>query len=265
MAITKIILNGVEYPIGNQIVIDTPELYEGRELSEYTWDRLKQKAKDGDFTDLRVGDYKTFYLTNDVEIKAQIAGIDTYYGMGATLGKIGHHIDFISKDCPFQKEWGISTNNGDSTFRDPWRSNIKMRATCNEIIEFIPEELSGVITNKTLYIETRYSSAGSLDSSNGDENVNMGKIWLPTEYEVFGSTIWGTKGFSDGAAVQYPLFASNTKHKIKKDNNKETEWWLATTGAGGNKTICAVNSQGFPVQRTLNTTLGFPICFRIGS
>ena len=125
MAITKLLLNGVEYDIGNiyEIKTEGPQLYEGRELSEYTWAQLKTKCQNADFSDLRVGDYKTITLTGGEVVKMQIAGIDTYYK--TTDQQLGHHIDWISVDCLNDYvQWNTTNNNnGNPGFQNNQQGN----------------------------------------------------------------------------------------------------------------------------------------------
>lgn len=266
MAITKLVLNGVEYPIGNLITVEGPQLYEGRELSEYTWSQIKTKIQNADFEDLRVGDYKTITLTGGEVVKMQIAGIDTYYR--TTDQQLGHHIDWISKDCLTDYVQWNTTNNNNGSADSPYPYEVSnVKKYLNETIyPKLPSDVQAVISNKKTLMEQRYSASGALTDSTTWGWLDLGKLWLPNEYEVFGSIVWGTKGWSQGQAVQYPLFANSYKHRIKGKGNGggRCAWWLSTVASGNSTTCCHVNYAGRANNSNAsNTGVGVPVCFRI--
>ena len=272
MAITKLLLNGVEYDIGNiyEIKTEGPQLYEGRELSEYTWAQLQTKCQNADFSDLRVGDYKTITLTGGEVVKMQIAGIDTYYK--TTDQSLGHHIDWISVDClnDYVKWNTTNNNNGNSTNSYPWMVSNVYSYLNNTIYPKLPADVKAVIKNKKTNLEKRYSSSGALTDSTQLEFKEMGNLWLASEYEVFGSVIIGTKRYSQGQAVQYPLFTNSCIHKIKKRGSKQQEsingWWLATVVSGSSTHCCYVTPSGSVSSQDsvgMYADLRSPLCFRI--
>ena len=265
MAITKLVLNGVEYPIGNLITVEGPQLYNGRELSEYTWAQLKTKIKNADFADLRVGDYKTINLTGGEVVKMQIAGIDTYFK--TTDQQLGHHIDFISVDClKDAHKWNeTNNNNGTAEEKNPYMASEIKKYLSETVYPTLPSDVRKVITNKRMLMEERYSAGGNINDSTGWAWKDLGQLWLPTEYEVFGSTVWGTKGWSAGQACQYPLFANGNQHRIKGQGNGagRCRWWLCTAGSGSSTHCCRVNSSGNATDLAACNALGVPVCFRV--
>ena len=270
MAITKLLLNGVEYDIGNiyEIKTEGPQLYDGRELSEYTWAQLKTKCQNADFSDLRVGDYKTISLTGGEVVKMQIAGIDTYYK--TTDQQAPHHIDWISVDCLNDYvQWNTkNNNNGNATNDCPWSISNVYKYLNETIYPKLPADVKGVIKNKRSLIEQRYSASGALTDSTGWAWQDMGNLWLPNEYEVFGSVVWGTKGYSGGQHVQYPLFANSYKHRIKGKGNGGTRctWWLSTVGSGDSTRCCYVRSDGYANSNSASYIgVGVPVCFRLSA
>lgn len=246
----------------------TPDyLYQGRELSEFTWEQLQAKAQAGDFSGLKIGDYKTITMNGET-VKMQIAGMDTYYGTGPNLYEdmtVGHHIDFISKDCfPTTVQWG-SDNNGILAQTNPYLASNLHTWLNDTLYDYLPSDVKDVITRKTTLLETRYSSSGELTDSQSWGWQSLGKLWIPSEFEVFGAVIGGTPRYSAGQAVQYPIFANSWLNRIKckGDGGYKCDWWTSTAGGGTYTMVCAVSSYGAPDHYVANGKFYTPICFRL--
>ena len=238
-------------------------LYKGVELTNFTWAQLSAKAKSGDFSGLNIGDYKTFKLGSET-IKMQIAGMDTYWR--TCDSQLGHHIDFISKDCmkTTYKMRSANTNNGTSAQNNPWLASELYTTLNTTIYNSLPTEIKNLIVTKRTLLESRYSASGTLTDSTGWAWGDAGKLWLPTEYEVFGSVVWGTKGFSGQQHVQYPIFANSWLNRIKGlgDGGGRCNWWLSTADSGFSTDFCLVNSNGLAHHNYASNSFGVPLCFR---
>ena len=99
----------------------------------------------------------------------------------------------------------------------------------------------------------------------------MGKIWLPTEVEVFGHPVWSEPGYGTGVGgcnIQYPIFKGGVKHIIKcqlSNNNTRCNWWLASVARTSSTDFCHVGSFGDANKATaVSDYLYVPLCFRIG-
>ena len=130
-------------------------------------------------------------------------------------------------------------------------SDLKTYPT-GEVYNALPAELQAVIVDKYNFLESRYSSSGDLeDSTNYWNRKNMGKVWAPTEYEVFGSAIWGTKSRSEGCGIQYPLFRSYTgRTRYYYDSSGDHSlnrayWWTASACGGSSEDAVYVNNNGY--------------------
>lgn len=211
-----------------------PTLYQGVDLTVKfadeiknfngdAWAWIKDRIINANWYGLHVCDYIPYALTTDSEqysLHAQIAGIDTYY-QSNYINIIGHHIDFMSKELyPHSIVWNNTlTNNGTSAQHSPWLAS-ELYSTLNSLVfKYLPSNLQSQIIEKQWYIESRYSSSGVLKSSNSWEWGTLNKLWLPTEYEIFGSTIAGTPIYSVGMSIQYPIFANRSR--IRFINNTE--------------------------------------------
>lgn len=261
------------------------------------WAWIKARTQAANFTGIHVGDYIPVsmsagsaggYTLSAQTFNAQIAGIDTYWGYGDTA--IVHHIDFITKTCmntPIQ--WQPNdNNNGTVENANPWLTS-KLYAVLNGvnnystnaynsvahgidasaggILQLLPTALQNAIIQKRQLLESRYSVSGLLTSSNTWAWADMGKLWLPNEFEVYGAQVW-SHVYSNGNAVQYPLFAGAAGYKGRLKTNSDgsrVTWWLAVANSGISTNACNVISVGSASNLSCsNTGIRVPLCFRIG-
>lgn len=241
----------------------------GNEITD-SWSDLRDKITQGDFTGIHVGDYKTIQLTTGENIVMEVAGVDQYY---LTCSSIGHHVDFISRDCMTSTSKMNSTNlnNGSSTVKSPWK-NSYLYSLLNDysgVITRFPSDLASCIIEKRAMVEHRYSA------SNTSYNTNvvledLGKLWLPTEFEVLGYISYSddTNGYavSSGCNIQYPIFKDNMIHVLKRNGTEGNlvDWWLMNACRSSNTDFCIIESTGRSYRKPATTEISFPICFRIG-
>ena len=261
------------------------------------WAWIKARTQAGNFTGIHVGDYIPVslgagtaggYTISAQTFNAQIAGIDTYWGYGDTA--IVHHIDFITKTCmntaiQYQPN---DNNNGTVENNNPWLSS-KLYAVLNGvnnystnafnsvahgidasaggILQLLPAALQNAIIQKRQLVESRYSVSGLLTTSNSFAWADTGKLWLPNEVEVYGTQIW-SHVYSNGNAVQYPLFVGAAGYKGRLKTNSSSSrvyWWLSAVYSGNSTYACTVNSTGYANNNTCSYTgIYVPLCFRIG-
>ena len=98
-------------------------------------------------------------------------GSDLYHWLNALAGKVP---------------------NGDSA--NPAMEDVDYTAT--GVYAFLPDTLKAAISEKWAEMGTRFSADGLLDNDTGKSWVSLGKLWVPSEVEVFGSSVWGTAGYS---------------------------------------------------------------------
>ena len=255
----------------------TNGLYRGRdltavfadEIANYTdaWAWIHARIKAGNYTGIYVGDYIPITI-KDQKVEMQVAGIDIYT---KTLDQqLGHHIDFISRDClPETVQWNTTdSNNGidRDMLRYPYMAS-NLHKWMEILVDFLPQEVKDHIVTKRSILETRYSESGMLTDSTGLGSVDMGLLWVPHEYEVFGSTVWGTKGYSSAQTVQYPIFANSYQNRIKRAgrNGFRCDWWLASVMSGKSTYACFVYCHGRASAWNASSNFRVPICFRIAA
>ena len=299
MVIDRISVNaGDEYPI---IGVDGDRIYQGEDLtvrfareisgSPYNgnpWAWIQARIKAGNYSGIHVKDFIPFTTTNSVTLHAEIAGIDTYRNYGSTV--VGHHIDFICRELwPTLKPVNpVNYNNGIGTCEFPWLASdlyhwlnslsgsvpnattvnptlAEVDYTKDGVYYFLPANLKAVIVEKHLLLSKRYSASGLLDDDNGWDWKNIGKLWCPTECEVYGMPVWGGKGGYSlgGTALQYPIFAGNM-NRVKYRSGSRYSWWLLSPYASNSTYWCLVGSNGIAYYYNASYTyFAAPVCFRV--
>lgn len=246
----------------------------GKELTE-SWPELQTRIRAGNMRGIHIGDYKTITLTTGEVVVMEVSGIDHYYKCGYPT-MIGHHVDFISRDCLAGTKLfnDTNTNNGTAAEPNPWRAS-KLFQTLNDevtgVFATLPADLKPLIIPKTALLERRYSEAGALEASIGWDWNNMGKLWLPTEVEVFGNTFWsdGDAGWTGGGGcnLQYPIFYCGAKHIIKGAGNGGSRcgWWEASARRQSTTYFCVAGYDGVATGHVATYPYIYaPLCFRIG-
>lgn len=252
-------------------------LYDGQDLttkfadeittySDDPWAWIKARITAVNYSGLNIGDYIPFSMGGN-DIKAQIAGIDTYYR--ANDVETGHHIDFISKDCyPTPVPWNTTNiNNGSSVNAAPWMVCNLKNVINTTWYNSLPAPLKAQIIEKRAYIETRYTSGSTLTDSTGAAFNDIGKLWVPSEGEVYGAVHWGTRGDSSMQNAPYPIFEASWKNRIKGigDGGERCTWWLLSVYGGNSASVCHVSGSGLASSSgASNATTCAPVCFRIG-
>ena len=244
----------------------------GKELTE-TWAQLQTRIKAGDFSGIHIGDFKTIRLTTGETVIMEVAGIDQYYRCADQ--EIGHHIDFISRDALAGGRRFNATNNNNGTEAEPnpWRASELFQTMNDEttgVYSTLPSDLKSCIIEKRALLESRSSAGGAVAADTSWAWNSMGKLWIPTEVEVFGHHTWSEPGFGTGGGgcnLQYPIFIGGAKHIIKGDGNGggRCSWWEASAYRTSATDVCAVGYDGNASGvHASNSGIRAPLCFRIG-
>lgn len=153
-------------------------------------------------------------------------------------------VKFISKDLLAERmEWNESGRN---------TGGFKESDLCrylNEVVwATLPEELRAVISEREC-----------LQIVEGKEDRFMLKLWLPSEFEVFGDS-WASE-VEEGQ--QFELF-KDPRNRVKFDQDGErATWWLLSVCAGYSAGACIVGSDGHASIGSCTYALRVPVCFSI--
>ena len=256
------------------------------------WAWIKGRIQTGNYAGIHIFDWLPF-TADGHDYQAQIAGINTATDYGDT--PIGNHIDFITKELWHVKHRmnPIEYNNGavlpdGTTQASPWLiSDLKhflnsesgyvvtgrnpvtvgtVDYSDSGVFKHLPAALKSVIIEKRVKLLGRYASYAEMGDPTSIQWDNIGKLWLPTEYEVLGmDSIGATSAIRIQSFVaQYPLFVGNAGSRLKKLGTAACGWWLMSP-TRNNKNWTGIGSDAAANQFGANVEdNGFPVCFRIG-
>lgn len=259
------------------------------EISSYSnnpWAWIKARITNGDYSGIHIGDYIPFTCTNAAatELSARIIGINTYKNFGDANNIVGNHIDFWAGLWPTRKPINPANyNNGTSQSDHPWLasdaylyvnslqgsvpstsgSNPTLAAKdyrTDGVYYFLPSALKNVIVEKRMILEKRYTSGSLLTDDNTWAMTNMGKLWFPSEMEVYGTPQWTKAGYGTAGFVAYPYFLSNMNRLAFGRSN----WWLVSPPTQNGTYWCYVSYNGNAGSYyASDTSIYDPVCFRI--
>ena len=266
----------------------------------YAW--LNNRKNAGNFEGIHVGDYFSVSLSAGTvagysiaaqTFKCRIVGINTYKSCADT--NIGNMLYVISDEVINTAiKWNpTDNNNGTASQNKPWLASAAYavlngvnnyttsaygnaahgaNASAKGILQLLPSTLQSVLKQKRNLLDNRYSSSGLLTGSTGWDWTDMGKLWLPNEVEVYGcgirSNLSQTSGFwfpEAGLSIQFPWFANNCEHRVKRNSSgARCSWWLSAPASYITTTVCYVNSYGdaSSISATLSSIF-LPLCFCI--
>ena len=256
----QLALNNAEYNrqglIGKYGGQNIATILAGEIGSGMVYDALHKRIAAGNFAGLRVGDYIDVPLVSASNVAARqsvrflLAHFDPYYQCGDSVK--GHHIAFIaSAPVAVAKTvtgvandsylmWNTAnTNQGTADVKNPYlNSNLKAWEKLFEAC--LPEGLTKYLLTQRVLLEERYSASGALSDSNSWSWQDIGKVWSPSEMEVYGCPVCGTKGYSVGFDCQFDLFR-DTAHRL---NGARYYWWLRSVMGGSSSNVCYVTTTG---------------------
>lgn len=154
-------------------------------------------------------------------------------------------MDFISRDT--MEERFAWNENGRNT--GGFKESDLCKALNEKVWEQLPEELKAVICEREC-----------IQVVDGEEEKFMLKLWLPSEYEVFGEE-W----FSDAKEGEQLEIFKDPRNRIKMGGHggSQASWWLLSVGGGYSTNACYVYSGGGAGYSYCTGGFRVPLCFSI--
>ena len=221
-------------------------------FADNSWVIIASACRSGVAADYwSVGDTKTITLTdgNDYTIRICDMTPGRYEYTNNSEQKTNVVFEFV--EC-------LSTSysmNDSSTNVGGWAES-KMKSThMQNIFNMLPSDLQGVIEEIQI--------ASSVGNKSAEISTSANKLFLPSEYEIFGSGTYST-GESEGTP-QYELYSLNNTNtfRIKKQNGTAKIWWLRSPGTSDTNYFCNVSTNGNAHNYDANRSIGVSPCFSI--
>jgi len=213
-----------------------------------------------------------FTKSMNANVKLEVAAINPYLLHGDT-SLSAQHILMCSRDC-LPPTLQYRCNNSvwyDTTQVNPWRGSAlweTLNNADNGIIKLLEATSLGAYVfkgpnNKGMRAMLATMAAGAGSPTNLAW-TDRGRLFLPTEREVYGAPAWGDAGGYEAGNLynQWPIFAGSSRHLIKGagDGGGRSRWWLETAYSATH--FCNVNSYGHAYTAgAANTTIRAPLCF----
>lgn len=240
-----------------------------------TW--LQKRVKIGYFTGLNIGDYVNI-VCDGVTMRYRIGAIDPYYGCGDSPK--GHHIVMVP-DEPWvmsaakDDDYAINTsylywnktadNNGIESEKHPYLNSNLHKWEIEKMLPRFPTEWQNAMMVQRVLLEERFNASSKLTDSHNYTWAEVGKIWSPSEMEVYGSSVWGTKGYSVGVDCQFPIFKQARNRTGRRGTAVCITWYLRTVASGSSANVCCVFNNGSASMVAAAHTTARPLpCFMIG-
>lgn len=151
---------------------------------------------------------------------------------------------FIFRDCLAD----TAQMNDTWTNKGGWAA-CKMRGYLNdEVFRLLPDELQTVIVPTKI-----------VQIVDGKRVETEDKLWLPSESQIFGKTIWAGEEPEDTQLAWY----KNTQNRVKTRGNDVVWYWERSAIAGGSCAFCGVGSGGGAYGNGASATFGVSPGFTI--
>ena len=134
-----------------------------------------------------------------------------------------------------------------------------MREWLNGVFyQALPDELKAVISERTF--KTSIGNQGSALQEATD------KIWIPKEWEVFGTQTYATATEHTSDTAQFPIYAvASNRVKTYGKSGGSAYWWLSSPGSGNGTAFCLVTAAGAANGGNASGSIGVAPCFQIVS
>ena len=200
-----------------------------KRTEETNWGKVKELVAAGS---LKVGDEISDNLLTGQKMVYVVADITE------------EEVKFASKDLLAERV--VWNENGRNT--GGFKESDLCRYLNEEVWAILPEELKAVISEREC-----------LQIVKGKEERFMLKLWLPSEFEVFGDS-WASE-VEEGQ--QFELF-KDPRNRVKFDQDGErADWWLLSVCAGYSTYACRVGHYGYAHYSSCSGAYRVPVCFSI--
>ena len=226
-------------------------------LSMLSWEQISIFKENGNV--FNVNDYKQIVL-NGTTGGLTFNNVTAYaivIGNNHNASREGNNLLHfqLSLDTTNTKLLRNAKMNNSNSNLGGWRDS-RMRTTiCANFVACLPVDLQNI-----LKIVTKYTDNGV---NNKNITATQDKIFLLSEFEVFGETLYSFSGEKD-YQQQYQWYKNHntSEGRIKyKHNSSQAEWWWERSPSSDSSDFCFVDSNGGTSYLYATGSIGFAPCF----
>lgn len=222
-------------------------------LEDATWAQIQAAVQNGTLSQFAsVGDTKSFVI-NGKTYHAELVSINDGTG-SASSWYPDNTIDFI---CEELYEATYRYNSSDNNSGGFPSSEIKDTMN-NTIYPLFPTDLKDVIIDKSHSYQAGSKSGTQWISSMITLST---KLWLPTHYEIVGTTHSYAVGETSSNNKAYILAS---RSKMLNGQTSATSWWTGSPSSAESDSFWFVDANTNLYDGRASVVLGVPLCFRIG-
>lgn len=221
--------------VGEEVL--NPDVAVARKNIEHSsWAYIAEEIRSGHaYRAVSVGDEISFALKDGKNVSVTAVAENPYWQ---------NSMAFCFTDCI-----GEYQMNDTFTNRGGWSKSKMRKHHIDDILPLLPDELVGVITERTI-----------VQIQDGSRYESKDKIWLPSRTELFGQTeAYSDIDFGD---VQFEYF-KDEKRRVKMLDGSTAPWWERSPYYNGSGLFCFVNTNGYANYYNAQTAAGVAPAFII--
>ncbi len=232
---------------------------------EYLADRVDMAATIGKkaYAGLRERDFVNIAIESNT-YPYEIGGFD--YDRGCGDPEQGPSILMVTHMAfPERVKWNnANDNNGTAAQPFPYLASNVFNYLNNTLLPKFPAAVRAVMKERVALVESRYSASAKLTASNNWAWKNIGRLWLPSEPELFGRNQWGDP-FGDAQGSQFPNFRDPSDRIFRTPDGERSYVWSRSVAAGTSVYACRASASGNATNSsTSNGSVGVAPGFLIG-
>lgn len=146
---------------------------------------------------------------------------------------------------PERVKWNnTNDNNGTAAQPFPYLASNVFDYLNNTLLPKFPAEVRAVMKERIALTEQRYSASAKLTASNGWAWKPIGRLWLPSEPELFGRNQWGDP-YGDAVSSQLSVFRDPSDRIFRTPDGERSTVWSRSVAAGYAVGACYAYAYGY--------------------
>ena len=224
--------------------------WDSNTMANNSWAAIQEHIAAGTLPASFVGQTKPITMDGNT-YNLQLARINDGTGTAGTYYP-NHTADFISVELMPDTHNMNPTN----TNVGGWKQCAMRTYLTDTVYPALPDDLKAVIIDKT-HMYTQGNQSTSFESVSD-------KLWLPTEWECFGSATYGGESASYNVHYSAIFPDATSRQKTRIGQTSANTWWESSPNVSSATAFCSVNGNGAAYTNTASTAFGVVLGLRIG-